>query len=154
MVREKFGVRLNPEERNQLEHLVRAGKSTARVSTRSRILLKTDDGWSRPRWPRRWMWPGVRSFGSSGVSPRRDWLGRCRTGPSPAVPKLDDRGEAHLIALACSQRRKGMTTGPCARWRARWWSWAGFVPVPRDGAAAPEKNSLKPCRRRSGAFLR
>ena len=33
MVREKFGVRLNPEERNQLEHLVRAGKSTARVTT-------------------------------------------------------------------------------------------------------------------------
>ena len=40
MVREKFGVRLNPEERNQLEHLVRAGKSTARVTTRARVLLK------------------------------------------------------------------------------------------------------------------
>ena len=37
MVREKFGVRLNPEERNQLEHLVRAGKSTARVTTRARV---------------------------------------------------------------------------------------------------------------------
>ena len=31
MVREKYGVR-SPEQRNQLEHLVRAGKSTARVT--------------------------------------------------------------------------------------------------------------------------
>ena len=37
MVREKYGVRLTPEQRNQLEHLVRAGKSTARVATRARI---------------------------------------------------------------------------------------------------------------------
>ena len=49
MVREKYGVRLTPEQRNQLEHLVRAGKSTARVTTRARILLKTDAGWSAPR---------------------------------------------------------------------------------------------------------
>ena len=48
MVREKYGVRLRPEQRNQLEHLVRAGKSTARVTTRARILLKTDAGWSAP----------------------------------------------------------------------------------------------------------
>ena len=44
MVREKYGVRLTAEQRDQLEHLVRAGKSTARVVTRARILLKTDQG--------------------------------------------------------------------------------------------------------------
>ena len=49
MVREKYGVRLTPEQRNQLEHLVRAGKSTARVTTRARILLKTDAAWSAPQ---------------------------------------------------------------------------------------------------------
>ena len=49
MVREKYGVRLTPEQRNQLEHLVRAGKCTARVTTRARILLKTDAGWSAPQ---------------------------------------------------------------------------------------------------------
>ena len=53
--------------------------------------------------------------------------------------KLDDRGEAHLIALACSRRRQGEHWSAC--WRGRWWSWgAGAVLVPRDGAAAPEKN--------------
>ena len=41
MVRERFAVRLNPEERERLEHLVRAGRSSARVATRARILLKT-----------------------------------------------------------------------------------------------------------------
>ena len=49
MVREKFIVRLSSEERDQLEHMVRAGKSSARVATRGRILLKTDEGWSAPR---------------------------------------------------------------------------------------------------------
>ena len=39
MAREKYGVRLTPEQRNQLEHLVRAGENTARVTTRARILL-------------------------------------------------------------------------------------------------------------------
>ena len=49
MVREKFAVRLIPEERNQLEHMVRAGKGSARVINRARILLKTDEGWSAPK---------------------------------------------------------------------------------------------------------
>ena len=49
MVREKFAVRLTPEERDQLEHTVRAGRSPARAATRARILLKTDEGWSASR---------------------------------------------------------------------------------------------------------
>ena len=40
MVWEKYGVRLEPEQRDRLEHVVRAGKSSARVTTRARILLK------------------------------------------------------------------------------------------------------------------
>ena len=124
MVREKYGVQLTPEQRNQLEHLVRAGKSTARVTTRARILLKTDAGWSAPqvaqaldvaegtvfRIKRRFAEEGL-----AGVLQDRPQAHRYR--------KLDDRGEAHLIALACSPRRQGMNTGPCACWRGRWWSW-------------------------------
>ncbi len=49
MVREKFVVRLMPEERNQLEHMVRAGKGSGRVINRARILLKTDEGWPAPK---------------------------------------------------------------------------------------------------------
>ena len=49
MVREKYGVRLRRNSGTNWKHLVRAGKSTARVTTRARILLKTDEGWSAPR---------------------------------------------------------------------------------------------------------
>ena len=49
MVREKFAVRLSSEERERLEHLVRAGRSPARVTARARILLKTGEGWSAPK---------------------------------------------------------------------------------------------------------
>ena len=76
--------------------------------------------------------------------------------------KLDERGAAHLIALAGSPSRRkddehwtlrlaGGQSGGVG---------VGAVVVPRDGAAAPEKNALKPpfcngagCgRSRSGAF--
>ena len=49
MVREKFPVRITPEERDQLEHTVRAGRNPASAATRARILLKTDEGWSQSR---------------------------------------------------------------------------------------------------------
>ena len=84
MVREKYGVRLTAEQRNQLQHLVRAGKGTARVTVRARILLKTDEGWSAPQVaPKPWMWPRARCFGSSGASPKRGWKGCPKTGPKP-----------------------------------------------------------------------
>ena len=108
MVREKYGVRLTPEQRNQLDHLVRAGKSTARVTTRARILLKTDAGWSAPqvaqaldvaegtvfRIKRRFAEEGL-----AGALQDRVQANRYR--------KLEDRGEAHLIALACSPAPEG-----------------------------------------------
>ena len=49
MVREKFAVRLTPEERDRPEHMVRAGKGSARVINRARVLLQTDAGWTAPR---------------------------------------------------------------------------------------------------------
>ena len=49
MVRDKYAVRLTPEQREELQHLIRVGKSPARVTARARILLKSDDGWSAPQ---------------------------------------------------------------------------------------------------------
>ena len=49
MAREKFAVRLASKERDKLEHMVRAGKSSARVTARARILLKADEGWTAPQ---------------------------------------------------------------------------------------------------------
>ena len=105
---EKFAVRLSPEERDQLEHMVRAGKSSARVTTRARILLKTDEGWSAPRvaqaldvsegtvfrLKRRYAEDGLEGALKDRVQARR-------------YRKLDERADAHLIALACSPAPEG-----------------------------------------------
>ncbi len=50
----KYVVRLSPDERGQLETLIRAGKRPAQLLTKARILLKADvsaagDGWSDSR---------------------------------------------------------------------------------------------------------
>lgn len=108
MVRKKYFVQLNGEERSQLERLIRAGKSSARITARARILLKTDEGWTVPqvvqaldvseatvlRTKRRFSEEGL-----EGVLQDRVQAQRYR--------KLDDRGEAHLIALACSEAPEG-----------------------------------------------
>ena len=127
MVRDKYAVRLEPEQREELQHLIRVGKSPARVTARARILLKSDDGWAAPlvaealdvalgtvyRIKQRF------SVLPKGALERALW-DRPQT---HRHRKLDDRDEAHLIALACSEPPKGIATGPCACWPARWWSW-------------------------------
>ena len=108
MVREKFAVQLTPEKRNQLEHMVRAGKSSARVTTRARILLKTGEGWSAPRVAQALDVSGgtvfriKRRFAEDGL----EGTLKDRTQPH-RHRKLDDRAEAHLIALACSPAPEG-----------------------------------------------
>ena len=109
MVRERYGVQLTGEHRNQLEHLVRTGKSTARVTTpgpdstedRSGLVplprvaqaLDVSEG-TVYRIKRRFAEAGL-----EGVLRDRPQAHRYR--------KLDDRGEAHLIALACSPAPPG-----------------------------------------------
>ena len=44
MVRDKYAVRLATEQREELQQLIRVGKSSARVTARARILLRSDDG--------------------------------------------------------------------------------------------------------------
>ena len=103
MVRDQYAVRLAAEQRAELRHLIRVGKSPARVTTRARILLKSDDGWPAPqvaegldvalstvyRIKQRFSEEGL-----EGVLQDRSQANRPR--------KLDGRGEAHLIALACT----------------------------------------------------
>ena len=108
MVREKFGVRLTPEERNRLEQSVRAGKGSARVINRARILLKTDEGWSASRVAQALdvsegtVFRIKRRFAEDGLEGAlKDRVQAHR------YRKLDDRAEAHLIALACSPAPEG-----------------------------------------------
>ncbi len=108
MGRELYGVRLAPREREQLQQLIRSGKSPARETARARILLKVDEGWSAPRVAEALdlsvgtVFRIKRRFAEGGLE------GALKERPRPNRPrKLDQRGEAHLIALACSPAPEG-----------------------------------------------
>ena len=155
MVREKFAVRLTPEERDRLEHLARAGRSPARVATRARILLKTSEGWSAPkvaqaldvaessvyRIKRRFSEDGL-----DGVLQDRPQANRYR--------KLDDRAGAHLIALACTPGPEGYDHWTLRALAGRAVVGTGYVFVPRERAPASKKTPSSRGRGSSGAFPR
>ena len=132
MGRERYVVRLEREERDQLERLIRGGKSPARKVARARILLKADTGWGVMRIVEAL----DTSAGTVCRTKRRYLEGGLKRAleedPRPGHPtKLDERGEAHLIALACSEAPpQAMTTGPCGSWQTRWWSWGWRPPCP------------------------
>ena len=103
MVRDKYAVRLAAEQREELRHLIRVGKSPARVTARARILLKSDDGWPAPQVAEgldvalSTVYRIKQRFAEEGLK------GVLRDRPQANRPrKLDERGEAHLIALACT----------------------------------------------------
>ena len=96
--------------REELRRLIRVGKSTARVSARVRILLKSDDGWPAPRVAEgldvaeglSTVYRVKQRFSEDGLA------GVLKDRPQAHRPrKLDDRGEARLIALACRPAPEG-----------------------------------------------
>ena len=108
MVRDKYAVRLAPEQWEELQRLIRVGKSSARVTARARILLKSDDGWAAPQVAEALdaalstVYRVKQRFAEEGLE------GVLQDRPQANRPrKLDDRGEAHLIALACSPPPEG-----------------------------------------------
>ena len=108
MALEQYAIQLTPDEREELSRLIRSGESSARIVARARILLKVAEGWNAPqvaaaldiskgtvyRAKRRYAEEGL-----DGVLQDRVQANRFR--------KLDDKGEAHLIALACSPAPDG-----------------------------------------------
>ena len=118
----KYVVRLSGEEREQLETLIRKGKSPARRLLKARILLKADVsdggvGWSDSRIV------GALDTSTSMVYRVRQQLVEegleavlsRKQRATPAVARIfDGEKEAKLIALACSKPPKGR-----ARWTLR-----------------------------------
>ena len=108
MVREKYAVRLSWEDRDRLRQLICSGQRSARVINRARILLKTDDGGSASRVAAaldtspRTVFRAKRRYSAEGLD------GVLHDHPQAnRYRKLDDRGEAHLIALVCSDAPEG-----------------------------------------------
>ena len=107
MVREVYGVHLSIQEKGRLRKIIRAGRSSAQAITRARILLKTDEGWT-----------AARVSAALDVSERTVRRAKCRYVEegleevlrhhnSPPHCKVDEKVEAHLIALACSPAPEG-----------------------------------------------
>src|SRR6202162_3202193 len=118
----KYVVRLNVDEREQLEALIRKGKNPAQRLLKARILLKADvseagEGWSDSR-----IIKALETSASLVYRARKQLveegfeavLSR-KQRAMPAVARIfDGEKEAKLIALACSKPPKGR-----ARWTLR-----------------------------------
>lgn len=101
-------IRLSRKERTQAEAIVHKGRHNSRVITRARILLRSHEGASKSA-----------IAGELGINQSTVRRVRCRyhaQGIEQALfddprtgrpPKLDEKAEAHLIALACSDAPEG-----------------------------------------------
>jgi transposase len=117
-MKKSYVVTLTDEERGSLRRLVSSGKGAARKLTHARILLKADASPGGPNWTDAAISEGV-DVGTATVERVRQRF--VEEGLDAAlVPrkpdriyerKLDGDGEAHLIALACSESPEG---------RSRW----------------------------------
>ena len=120
-MKKKYIVTLTQEERQMLQQMLSRGKAAARKLMHARILLKADTSPDGPNWRDDAIAEGLEvgratvervrtQFVEEGLEaalerrkPQREYL---RT--------LDGDGEAHLIALACSQAPEGRS-----RWTLR-----------------------------------
>jgi transposase len=107
MSQKKYLVKLDDTERQQLEELLRGGRHGARKLTRARILLKAAAGCLDAEIV------AALDVGRATVERLRQrfverGLDCLHDKPRPgAAPKLDDKGEARLIAEACSPAPAG-----------------------------------------------
>lgn len=120
-MRKIYIVTLTSEERATLLELISSGKAAARKLSHARILLKADSSEGGPIWNDAAISQAL-DVGTATVERVRkrfveegleSALGRRRT-RREYKRKLDGDGEAHLIALACSESPQGSV-----RWTLR-----------------------------------
>src|SRR5437667_8573641 len=111
----KYTVTLTAEERNSLQRLVTTGKAAAKKLTHARILLKADAAPGGPAWIDADIAGAVEVSAATVERVRQRFveqgleaaLVRKRQDRPSRERKLDGRGEARLIALACSSPPSG-----------------------------------------------
>jgi len=107
----KYKVVLNEEQRQQLEKITSSGNVPARQMKRAQILLKSD---VQSNWSYEWI---MEAFDVSAVTIAAVRKAFVEQGLEVALQRkkpdreyehrLDGEGEAHLIALACSEPPSG-----------------------------------------------
>jgi hypothetical protein len=107
-------VELKPGEREHLLHLVQKGEATAQAIRNAHILLKADSGADRPKWTDQAIHDAFEVSIATIERVRRTYaqqgLGAAlkrKESTRPRARRLDGVGEAHLIALACSEPPAG-----------------------------------------------
>src|SRR5215469_2935481 len=118
MSEKRYPVQLSPEQRQELQHLIHTGTSTAHQQMAARVLLKADEASVEPL-------SSSQIAAALEISPRtvirikqrfvQQGLPATLLGnypeERPLRRKIDGRVEAHLIALAC---------GPAPQGHRRW----------------------------------
>jgi transposase len=113
MPAKKYIVKLELDEREQLVELTGKGRVSARKMKRAQILLKADEGWKDEDI--------VRALNTSRSTVERTRERLVAGGIDKALnedarpgqrPKLDNKAEAHLVALACSDAPGGRAHWP------------------------------------------
>ena len=114
-------VRLSGPDRARLSALIAAGTAPARTLTHARILLKADQGAAGPAWTDARIAEALETSVATVERVRRRWATgglddalRRRPPRREYRRKLDGVGEAHLLALACSDPPTGQQ-----RWSLR-----------------------------------
>ena len=119
-MQKKYVVELTSEERRQLTELVKKGKTAGYKIRHAQILLKVDQGKKGPGWPDITV---AKAFAAHITTVERLRKRFVEEGLEVAlerhnrknyIRKLDGDGEAHLIALACSEPPEGRQ-----RWTVR-----------------------------------
>ena len=106
----KYVVALSGEQREQLRRMICSGGAPARAQAHARVLLKADEGETDQEVAEsvevsvRTVERVRRLFAAGGLDAA---VARKPQPPRPAKRKLDGEGEAHLVALACSQPPDG-----------------------------------------------
>ena len=117
-LKEKYVVRLTPEDRSQLERMARSGRHPAASLVHARILLKADGADGGPGWGDAAIAEALECGARTVARVRKKYaegglaLALRRKRPSGRqYRKLDGAQEAKLIALAC---------GPAPEGRGHW----------------------------------
>lgn len=114
MSQNKYQVVLSQEQRESLQAKIASGQAGARELTHARILLKADHSLQGPAWKDGQIAQAFEVDRLTVLRVRQRFVKEGQRAalrprpPSATRPRrLDGEGEAHLIALACSQAPEG-----------------------------------------------
>lgn len=110
----KYHVTLTPEERGELEQIIRRGRAAARTLARARVLLKCDESEGGPSLADVDVAEALECGTATVARVRQRFVEEgldAALKPKPSARiyarRLDGDGEARLITLACSTPPKG-----------------------------------------------